>query len=90
MPVKVFDLAEFDLHLDLVLVDRPREFDIAARSWAIRNGSWWLDSFSTRVNSSLFDEADRIAPRILGIEGPFAPGADCDAAAGIVMHLVTG
>src|SRR5262245_15627183 len=46
-------------------------------------------AFSARVNSSLFDEADRIAPGILGIEGAFAPG-DCDATAGIIMHLVAG
>lgn len=43
-----------------------------------------------RVNSSLFDEAQRISPRILAVERSLAPGADDDSASRRIVNVFRG
>src|SRR5690348_14640134 len=42
------------------------------------------------IDGSGFDEAERVAPRIVGVEGALAPGLDADIAAAAAMHLAVG
>src|SRR5262249_55538562 len=42
----------------------------------------------THVNSSLFDETERISPRVLGVERSLAPRADDDTTCRCLVHVL--